>query len=460
MGQASDIVGWRAWWIAALLLAAFLAVYAPAVGHGFIKDDFEWLAHSRVSSPSGLRAVFTRAPSGFFRPVVSLSFAANLAACGTASRCYGLTNMFLAAGCAVAVFLLARGLSLSAGAAIVAAEIWAFNWHGVHVALLWISGRTALLVTLCATLAAAALVRRRVVLASVLTAAAMFSKEEAVLLPVIFAAWIGWDSRIGGEWRRADRVSLAIGSAVALAAYLVLRAQSGAFTPASAPPFYQFSLAPQTLAVNGVEYLDRSATFAFVVFLVWMVMARPGRLTSATRESALGFGALWWMGTLALTVFLPVRSSLYACLPSVGTALIAAGLVDAAAAHVATARRLRAAAAVALVPVVLLPVYATRNGPLRREAELSTMTLEALTQVARERGGGVTVVVHDDRSSNEPLVNPFGAFLPDAARLLVSPAMTVRLDPPPNGDAVAGRNVHERADVELALRNGSIVRVE
>ena len=40
----------RVYAAAGLLLAAFLVIYLPDVGHGFIKDDFGWIAGSQVTS--------------------------------------------------------------------------------------------------------------------------------------------------------------------------------------------------------------------------------------------------------------------------------------------------------------------------------------------------------------------------------------------------------------------------
>jgi len=42
---------------------------------------------------------------------------------------------------------LAVAFGMSRGSAIVAAGLWALNFHGIEMPLLWISGRTALLVT-------------------------------------------------------------------------------------------------------------------------------------------------------------------------------------------------------------------------------------------------------------------------------------------------------------------------
>src|SRR5205814_1970630 len=84
-------------------------------------------------------------------------------------------------------------------------------------------------------------VRGRLVGAATCLLVALFAKEEAVALPFVLAAWL----LILG--RRPDSRHAPIGfslwivlSLAALAAYLLLRAHSGALTPASAPPYYRF----------------------------------------------------------------------------------------------------------------------------------------------------------------------------------------------------------------------------
>ncbi|MGH2670068.1 MAG: hypothetical protein ACRDH5_13310, partial [bacterium] len=60
-----------------VLLSAFLLAYADDAGHGFIKDDFAWIRGSRA----GWNA-FLHDTGGFYRPLVSLTFAANQALFG------------------------------------------------------------------------------------------------------------------------------------------------------------------------------------------------------------------------------------------------------------------------------------------------------------------------------------------------------------------------------------------
>ena len=66
-------------------------------------------------------------------------------------------------------------------------------------------------------------------------------------------------------------------------------------------------------------------------------------------------GAVWALAGFAVTMFLPVRSSLYACFPSVGVALAGAAIASALW-RAGSAEQRRVAAAVALIlPVLLIP---------------------------------------------------------------------------------------------------------
>ena len=436
------------------LLTAFTLIYLPFVGHGFVKDDFGWIARSPLASWHDAGVLFVTSPSGFFRPMVSLSFGINRWFCGLTPLCYGLTNFALVLACGAAIYALARGLGLPQGAAVFASAVWLFNWHGINMATLWTSGRTALLAVLFGVTAAASLVRGRYALAAALALTAMLSKEEGVLVPAVLLAWL-----LIARRPLAGVIPFIVSSAAAEAFYLFLRARSGAFTPGSAPPFYQLSFTLSRVLDNLPGYFDRTATFTLVVLALGAVVCRPA--WSALRRAdvrMVAFGAIWWVGTLAITVFLPVRSSLYACLPSIGIVLIGAALVTAAWPAVTPDRQRRAVWAGLLLPFALWPLYYTRNRPSVREAELSARTIQTLQDVARERGGGVVVLLNDDRSVRPTLDNAFGTVLPVAVDLMVSPRLTAWIDPPPVDAALAGLQTPSHIDVRYALRNGELVK--
>src|SRR5262245_15291398 len=305
----------------AALLAAFSAVYLPSVGHGFLKDDFGWILRSPLNSWDDALAFWRGAPSGFFRPLVSLSFGVNRWGCGLQPRCYGLSNLVLLLACAAAIFVLVRGLGLSKGNALLASALWIFNWHGINTSALWISSRTALLLVLFAVLAVGAFVRERFGLAAVLSLAAMFSKEEGIVIPIVLLVSHAVLNRTSTARIPLALFALAAGAGQLL--YLILRAPSGAITFGNAPEVYAPSFTFSRLMENLPEYFDRTSTFTAVIVLLAVAMCRPS-ITAFRKPDwpIVVFGLLWWTGGLALTMFLPVRSSLYACLPSVGSVLI------------------------------------------------------------------------------------------------------------------------------------------
>jgi hypothetical protein len=446
---------------AGVLALAALTIYVPSVGHGFVKDDFGWVAHSRITSWSEARQLL-EAPTGFFRPLVSLSFAVNWLLFGTDPLYYGLTNLALMFGCAAGAFALGRALQLSQGTALLAAALWVFNWHGINMAVLWISGRTALLLVLFATFAAAAFIRGHTLSALGLVWCAMLSKEEAVLLPAVLTAWIALSRSAPSLARRLhQRWPDLAGLSIATIVYLLLRGESGAFTLSTAPVFYELSFSVKRLIVNGVQYLDRSMTFTLVVLLLFALLARPGRLKSSSDGwRVVAFGLVWWLGGFALTVFLPIRSSLYACFPSIGVALAGATIVASAWPEVVRRRpeRLRTiVVAGLLLPFLMWPVYHSRNLGSVREAELSARTLAELQRQASIRGGGTVVLLRDDRSRRPSLDNAFGTTIQQAADLLVEPPIRVWIDPPPVDAGLAGLVQPERVDVVLDLRDGVLV---
>src|SRR5258707_599382 len=185
-------------WIAWIVFVA--AVFCPDVGRGFIKDDFTWIRTAQAATTNPVTLI--RQPdAGFYRPVVTLTFAFDYAVHGWKARGYGWTNLALYVLCVAAVAVLALAIELPLPVAALSAFLWAVNPHGVNMAILWLSGRTALLLALFSLLAAAAFVRRWYGAAAVLVACALLSKEEAVALPFILLAWVWVKSGSRPPWR-------------------------------------------------------------------------------------------------------------------------------------------------------------------------------------------------------------------------------------------------------------------
>jgi hypothetical protein len=406
---------------AAALIAVLLAAYLPDLGHGFIKDDFRWIHDGRSESLADLASLFTT-NVGFYRPLVAVSFAADYAVWQLNPLGYGLTNLLLLLADTALLFALARRLGLPREAALVAAGVFALNFHGVNMALLWPSGRTSLLALLFALLAVHAALRDWWLAAGVACLGALLSKEEAVALAPMLTLFVWLDRALPALLRERRPTACTWPLWVALAAYFALRLQSGAFAPGDAPDYYRFTTSPLQLLRNVAEYADRAGTLAAAVSLVFVGAAfrRPALAFSPDERRALVFGALWIPAMFALTVLLPIRSSLYALIPSVGSALIASAIASHAL-RLAPVRALRTSAALIAIAALLLPVYRSRNGRWVEPAELSAHVMDAVQATATSFPAGGTVVLVDAPKSELSLDDAFGGLFPEALRLYAGP---------------------------------------
>jgi hypothetical protein len=433
---------------ALVLIAMLVAIYGPGIGRGFVKDDVVWVGANQVASWADARALLFRT-DGFYRPIVAATFALDRALYGLEPFGYGVTNFALLLLGAAALAYLGVTIGLRPATAVVAAGVWALNFHAVNMAVLWLSGRTALCVAIAALLSAAALVKQRPIIAGVAALAAMLAKEEAVLLPFIFSGWV-WILGNGARPRVAETIRLTWPTWIALAVYFGLRAQTGAMTPMTANAAYRFVLSPGPLAGNALEYLDRACTFSFIVLVLAHLIAwqRPAMTPGIRRASMLG--GIWFVGTFALTMFVPNRSSLYALLPSAAPALVTGFLLQRLwdATSPAAGRRLVAAAVVA--PLLLLPVYWSRNTRWVEIAELSADTFAAVRRVARERPDVDVLMFQDDRSTRRSFADTYDQLLPEAASLAAGRAIRADLVSP---------GAERGGSPRIVLENGQ-VRVE
>jgi hypothetical protein len=437
---------------AAALLAVVLTIYLPGIGHGFIRDDFRWIRESRSGSLSELAALFT-SNVGFYRPLVSVSFAADHAAWGLEPFGYGLTNLTLLIASAALLVALARRLGLPVAAAVVAAGVFALNFHGVNMALLWLSGRTSLLALLAALLAAHAMLRGHGIAAGILCLGALLSKEEVLALPAVLTVF-AW--KTGGQPLRTWPMWLA------LVIYLALRSTSGAFTPATAPDFYRLSLAPALLVRNVAEYADRAGTLSAAASVVMLLLVARApqrdspdggagrRWFSGEERHALMFAALWIPAMYALTVLLPIRSSLYALVPSAGCALVA-GACASRALRASPVRFARAAAALLAVAAALVPVYWDRNERWVAPADLSRHVMESIQATTSSFPAGGRVVLVDQREAGVGLDEAFSQLFPDALALYAGDAWIGQVVQP--GTALP---VDEQTTIAYELRDGTL----
>ena len=408
------------------LSVCVLLTYAPDIGRGFVADDFGWIYFSRIDSiATAWRLLIAGAP-GFYRPMVALSFGADEFLYGLRPAGYAISNLAMAFATAAGIIWLGTSLRLSPVAAIFGAALWVFNFHGISTALLWISGRTSLLTTMFAVFAAVALVRGRSLWAGWLTLASLMSKEEPVMLPVVFALWLWIDRQ-----PILAIVRTAWPSFAALAIYLALRARTDAFTPSTAPSFYRLSVSPDVLFPNALAYLDRSMTFTAAVLGLGLLAFARSRSTLLERERQAALkGAVWLVLGFAVTIMIPVRSSLYVVFPTVGSALIGMAAGGWLWRAIPESRHRLATVAVLLLPLLVLPIHWLRHQTTKQQGMLSSRVLEQVRSAAGESTGITRVVVVDDSRTRVNAASAFGAALPTAVELVLGKPVPTELIAP------------------------------
>ena len=438
----------------------FLTVYLANAGHGFLLDDYDWVLHSRVRRLADIGPALG-AWSGFFRPVVAATFTVNEWMTGARPFGFAIGNIALALACAWAVSSLVRGFNLSWGASALAAFLWLMNLYFTRMAVMWISGRTALVVTICAAVSAGWVMRGRLLPGAIFLVLALFAKEEAVLLPVAVSIWIVLARRITGTapvpLGRWIGVSIA-----ALALYLAVRNLTPALTPMNAPDYYRFTFDAGVVLRNIGEYADRSSTLAVGISLLAIILLGWSRPFAASRTRfAVSCGVAWTVVSLGLAYFLPVRSDLYAAVAGVGASLAAAAVIDPLWAHAPAVRRRRALIAAVLLPVLMFPVYWQRTQRLARQARFASTTLVDLESLTRDLSDGARVRIDDavpEIGTRVPtMAGGFGAQLSAAYELRTGRRLDLVLTsdiPDEARDADAARAVRI-----LAVIDGRLQRV-
>jgi hypothetical protein len=206
-------------------------------------------------------------------------------------------------------------------------------------------------------------------------------------------------------------------SLLALVPYLVLRSRTGAYLPTTAPPYYRFTFDPAQLARNVAEYADRTATFTVVALLLLLLLIRRTRRLEPQERRWVFCGATWLAGGFALSLFVPARSSLYVCLPSVGVALVGAALARGLWSQVTPRVQSRLIVTAILVPLALVPLLHSRNQRSRRAADLSAAVLTQMNGLRSEAPPGSTLVLEDDPGQRPSLREAFGTLLEPALAL-------------------------------------------
>ena len=422
-------------------------VYLPDIGRGFIKDDFRWVLDGAAALDHPLRVFVSGWAGNFFRPLVAFSFGLDHAAYGLWTRGYGFTNLALYAGCVFAVYGLLRQLGISPVAAAGGAFAWAVNPSGLDMAVLWLSGRTSLLMTLFSCSAITLFLRGNRYWATLLFAAALLSKEDALAVPLIVVGARWWGRAPSRAWR-ADLVLMV----VVTAAYLTLRNQTQAITMATAPDFYRLTWRPLDLLVNGLHYLDRAATSTAVLLILTVIAYRAQpKWELLKRTRILELACLWFVAGLFITIAVPIRSSLYAVFPSVAAAMIYASVLDSLRLPWHDTRGDRWLVCVYASVLLLIPVYGIRNDRWVEPARVSTRTMHVLRSSPAVIADATAIVFDDEPVRFSNFATALGGVEAPALKLFTGRDL-------PGYVAESGLTVSNRQSglLTLRLRHGQV----
>ena len=378
--------------IALIWLIFAAGVYVPDVGRGFIKDDFRWVLDGVAAFDHPANLFVSGWTGNFFRPMVALSFGLDHAAYGLWARGYGFTNLALYVACVLAVYAVLRQLGISPVAAAGGAFAWAVNPTGLDMAVLWLSGRTSLLMTLFSCTAITLFLRGNRYWATLFFAAALFSKEDAFAVPLIVVGGRWWRGTSARTWR-ADLALMTI----VIAGYLTMRSHTQAITIANAPDFYRLTWNPLVLTINGLHYLDRAGTSTAVLLVLTVIAygAQPDwRQVKAT--GLLELACVWFIAGLFITIAVPVRSSLYSVFPSVAAAMAYATVFDTLRREPQRASGDRWILVVYASVLFLIPVYGIRNDRWVEPARVSTRAMNVVRSLPAAVADTSTIVFDDE----------------------------------------------------------------
>ena len=195
-----------------------------------------------------------------------------------------------------------------------------------------------------------------------------------------------------------------------------------------------------------------------IVLMLGALVMRVRPQLTAHDKRVLAAAGIWFCGGYAITVWLPIRSSLYAVFPAVGSAVACATLVDAMRPDAAASARSIRLALVLTSVLLVIPVYRARDTRFVEPARVSQRTLRTITAHAGGIPARGLIVLEDESGTKSNFVNAFGTLAPEAIRLFTGRPLDARIVPPDEARAW----FLDRAAVDIAahyrLTNGRVER--
>ncbi|HEY4743618.1 MAG TPA: tetratricopeptide repeat protein [Desulfuromonadaceae bacterium] len=210
------------YWFGAIILLIG-AVYCTTLTHSFVWDDNDIIVNNPLlENLANIPKFFLTEDTideatGYYRPITYISFALDRAIWGVNPVGFHLTNLLLHMAAVLIFYRTVAALFNRERLALIAALIFALHPLTVETVNFLSGGRNTLLSACFGLLSLLCHIRNRRLLAVACFALAIFSKEFALLLPLIFLLY---DLRLRAE---KHRYLTYIPYAVAVALYLTLR---------------------------------------------------------------------------------------------------------------------------------------------------------------------------------------------------------------------------------------------
>src|SRR5262245_13020845 len=305
-----------------VLVLLVTAMYAPFLGGGWLTDDF---VHVERLERATVTDILTRPdPFGFYRPIPHASLLLDLSASGPRPWALRFTNLLLHVAVVCAAYWLATMLLGEGTGAFLATLAFVLTPKAHPVAVLWVSARPEIVMTLMALLTVIFWIRwdrsgnlRWLAAAGMTCLLAVMSKESAVLLPLILLV------TPSGSVTSISRRIAAVGAiALMVAVALMIRAQAGAITLAITDPHYNLTTPLRRWMRNGRNYFQRilpSPLAMLAIAGIPALLVRGGQSVEWPAGRVLRafsvFAAVWFVAFILPVVPIAGRSELYLYFP-------------------------------------------------------------------------------------------------------------------------------------------------
>jgi hypothetical protein len=404
----------------AILGVVVAAAYLPLLPGGWMSDDFVrlyYFQHQRFATVFSSPDAF-----GYYRPVAQASLLANLRVVGSHAFTFRLTNLALHV-CVLSAAYVVAAMLLHRTAALLATLAFALTPKAAQIAVLWVSARPELLLSLCSLVAVASWVLWNrgdgvwwLAAACAGYLGALLSKESAVLLPALLCVT---------PPTRVDRRRLT-GAAMlgcCAAAALIARVQAGAHTP-FIDSGYQVPVPISVQVGNAVNYFTRAMPSPLGLLLVaclaagpagWRQARLPLRATQARRYGA--YALAWFLAFILPVLPMASRSELYLYFAGYGLCLFAGFM-----AHVMLTPFTRPAIIAVAVYLVCFGAYQlVLAAGTHRVLEFSEKLVDALeADQAVKQHRGLVVLVPGDPAAERLLHGSIGGYLDIAVKVALA----------------------------------------